>query len=295
MEEHRRIPESELVLNPDGSVYHLKLKPEHLADTVIIVGDPKRVEMISGFFNTIEYTGQNREIVTHTGVYNGKRLTVMSTGMGTDNIDIVLNELDALVNIDLEKREVKPQKQSLNIIRLGTSGALQADIPLNSVIMARYGLGFDGLLHYYKLQQTSNETELLNHFIKHTDWPAQLPTPYLVPASEKLMKLFDNDTFYKGITVTASGFYGPQGRHVRLPLSFPNLNEKIQDFSFDQLRILNYEMETSALYGLSQLFGHNALTLCVAIASRASHQYNQGYQKVILKLIENVLNIICNA
>jgi uridine phosphorylase len=295
MEPSRRIPESELVLNPDGSVYHLKLKPHQLADTIIIVGDPRRVEMISGLFDSVEFTGQNREIVTHTGFYKGKQLTVMSTGMGTDNIDIVLNELDALVNIDLEKRQVKSEKKSLNIIRLGTSGALQSDIPVNSIVMAQYGLGFDGLLHYYHWEQNNNEAEILNSFIKHTRWPSDLPSPYLASASEELMQRFEKEDFYKGITATASGFYGPQGRHVRLSLNYPELNEKIQDFRHHHLRILNYEMETSALYGLSRLLGHNALTLCVAIASRAKHEYNQSYQPVILKLIERVLNIICLA
>ncbi|MCB2221360.1 MAG: nucleoside phosphorylase [Bacteroidetes bacterium] len=294
MEPSRRIPESELVLNPDGSVYHLKLKPDNLADTVIIVGDPKRVEMISGFFDTIEYTGQNREIVTHTGNYKGKRISVLSTGMGTDNIDIVINELDALVNIDLKARQVKQSKKSLHIIRLGTSGALQSDIPLNSIVMAQYGLGFDGLLHYYRLEQNKKETEILNNFIKHTRWPSELPVPYLVSASEDLMQRFEKEGFHKGITATASGFYGPQGRHVRLTLNHPELNDRIQSFRYDNLRILNYEMETSALYGLSQLLGHHALTLCVAIASRTNHKYNQGYHSEILKLIERVLNTISN-
>ncbi len=292
MEPSRRIPESELVLNPDGSVYHLKLKPEHLADTVIIVGDPKRVSMISGFFDHIEYSGQNRELVTHTGIYNGKRLTVMSTGMGTDNIDIVLNELDALVNIDLENRMVRSQKKSLRIIRLGTSGALQTDIPLNAVILSQYGLGFDGLVHYYRFEQKPEERKMLEHFMSHTQWPEELPKPYLVPASGTLQSMFESVGFYQGITATASGFYGPQGRHVRLPLHFPELNQKIQDFRFDNLRIMNYEMETSALYGLSRLLGHEALTLCVAIASRAKHEYNQRYQPVIQELIRKVLDIV---
>lgn len=290
----RRIPESELILNPDGSVYHLKLKPENLADTVLIVGDPQRVEMVSGLFDSIEFTGQNREIVTHTGSYKGKRLTVMSTGMGTDNIDIVLNELDALVNIDLETRQEKEEKKSLNIIRLGTSGALQPDISVNSIIMARYGLGFDGLLQYYQLTEKKEEAAILDKFIQQTNWPIQLPEPYIVSASPKLFGLFRSEGFYSGITATASGFYGPQGRVVRLPLAFPELNSRIQQFAHRDLRVLNFEMETSALYGLSHLLGHEALTICVAIASRAKHEYNQGYKPVVLKLIERVLNTVIN-
>lgn len=294
MEPNRRIPESELVLNPDASVYHLKLKPENLADTILIVGDPNRVSMISDFFDSIEYTGQNREIRTHTGLYKGKRISVISTGMGTDNIDIVLNELDALVNIDLETRLVKSQKKSLKIIRLGTSGALQPFIPLNAVVVSQYGLGFDGLVHYYQFKQTEKESAMLNDFMIQTSWPAELPKPYLVPAANALLELFDNSTYFKGITVTASGFYGPQGRFVRLPLHYPDLNQNIQNFKYENLQILNYEMETSALYGLSRLLGHEALTLCVAIASRAKLEYNQSYNEVIKEVIKNVLDTVCN-
>ncbi|MCB0821761.1 MAG: nucleoside phosphorylase [Bacteroidales bacterium] len=293
MEPKRRIPESELVLNPDGSVYHLKLKPENLADTVLVVGDPRRVLMITDFFDRIEYEGQNREILTRTGIYKNKRLTVMSTGMGTDNIDIVLNELDALVNVDLENRVVKSEKKSLKIVRLGTSGALQTDIPLNSVIVSEYGLGFDGLVHYYQFKQTDEESLILDAFMKQTEWPDSLPKPYLVPASSSLMEIFNQATFFRGITATASGFYGPQGRYVRLPLNYPDLNKNIQQYRYLDHRILNFEMETSALYGLSRLLGHEALTLCVAIASRAKKEYNQSYNEVILEVIKEVLNTLC--
>lgn len=286
----RRIPESELILNPDGSVYHLNLKPENLANTVIIVGDPKRSDMVSGFFERIEYSGQNRELRTHTGQYKGKRITVISTGMGTDNIDIVLNELDALVNVDLKTRMEKSKRKSLNIIRLGTSGALQEDIPVNSTILSLYGFGMDGLLNYYNVGDGVIEKELTHRLINEIQWPEKLSKPYLVKASPKLVKLFDDTELYRGITATAPGFYGPQGRVLRLPLAYPDLNEKLRNFSSDGLRILNFEMETSALYGLGKLLGHHTLTLCIAIASRTRHNFNQNYHKTVFDLTGFILD-----
>ena len=275
------IPESELILHPDGKIYHLNIKPEHLAETIILVGDPQRVEVISKYFDKIEFKGENREIFTHTGFLNKKRLTVMSTGMGTDNIDIVLNELDALVNIDLETRKIKEKHITLNIIRLGTSGALQADIPLNAFILSEYGLGIDGLLNFYANNNQFVEKQMTEAFIEFTKWPEELSRPYIVKSSEELYKIMGDD-FIHGITATAPGFYGPQGRTLRLPLNFPELNKKIQEFRFGNQKIVNFEMETSALYGLGKLLGHNTLTVCVAIANRYRHEYNQNYiQKVL--------------
>jgi uridine phosphorylase len=285
------IPASELVLNPDGSVYHLKIKPGQLAKTIVIVGDPHRVAVISSRFDSIEFTSENREIVVHTGKMNGKRITALSTGMGTDNIDIVLNELDALVNIDLEKRQAKNEHTSLNIIRLGTSGALQPEIPLNSFILSEYGIGLDGLLNFYEGNKQVNEIGLIEAFMDSTNYPAALPKPYAVKGSEELIKLFD-DVPLKGITLTAPGFYGPQGRVLRLNLAYPELNNIMQKFTYEQSRVMNFEMETSALYGLGKLLGHNTITLCVAIANRENKQFNKGYKEAISELIDHVLEKI---
>lgn len=283
------IRESELILNSDGSVYHLKIKPEHLADTVILVGDPGRVKMISAFFHEIDFQGQNREFIIHTGTYKGKRITAMSTGMGTDNIDIVLNELDALVNVDLENRKIKPQHRSLNLIRLGTSGSLQSDMPLNSVVVSEYGIGLDGMLYYYNFEESKTQQSLRTAFIDHTNWNIDLPKPYVFKASEKLRNVFTDNHVYHGITVTAPGFYGPQGRKLRLDLAYPGMNNKLQTFSYDQLKILNYEMETSALYGLSHLLGHHAQTVCLAIANRKQRAVNQDYHNAMKDLVQWIL------
>lgn len=288
----QKIPETELIINSDGSIYHIRIRPENLADTVLIVGDPKRVDLIAGHFDHIEFSGENREIHTRTGTYKGKRLTAMSTGMGPDNIDIVLNELDALVNIDFKTRKEKGTKTALNIIRLGTSGALQPDLPVNAAIMSLYGLGLDGLLYFYKFSEEIFDHELTDHFIQSTRWPVILPTPYVAAASPSLVELFKNENFYKGITATAPGFYGPQGRTLRIPLAFSELNRCIRDFRSGDLRILNFEMETSALYGLGKILGHNTLSLCIAIASRVKHEYNQDYNIAMKQLIERVLHVV---
>jgi uridine phosphorylase len=287
------IPPSELILNDNGSVYHLNIRPENLADTVILVGDPHRVEMLSGYFDEIEFKGENREIKTHTGILNKKRLTVMSTGMGVDNIDIVLNELDALVNIDLNTRIIKPQHKALTLIRLGTSGALQPEIPPNAFILSEYGLGLDGLLRYYQDAEKIMDTDLTRSFISYSNWPDDLPKPYAVKSSDFLFNLF-KDHFIGGITVTAPGFYAPQGRELRLPLAFPDMNKKIQKFLYGNKKIVNFEMETSALYGLSKLLGHNALTMCIAIANRKNHNFNPDYKTAIKKLIELLFGIIAS-
>ncbi|MCD4683258.1 MAG: nucleoside phosphorylase [Bacteroidales bacterium] len=282
------ISPSELILHPDGSIYHLKIKPEQLADTVILVGDPNRVEIISSYFDKIEFKGANREIHTHTGFLNKKRLTVMSTGMGTDNIDIVMNELDALVNIDLKSRTVKKKHKALDIIRLGTSGAIQPEIPLNAFVLSEYGLGLDGLLSFYNDRDKVVGREMTEAFIEYSKWPEEFPSPYAVPSSEKLTNKLGEGLVH-GITATAPGFYGPQGRSLRLKLAYPDLMNKLEDFKFGALKIVNFEMETSALYGLGKLLGHNTLTVCVAIANRKKHEYNQNYKKAINNLIELIL------
>jgi uridine phosphorylase len=281
-----------LVLNPDGSVYHLKIRPENLAENIILVGDPGRVSMISNFFDTLEFKSQNREILTHTGYYAGKRITVLSTGMGTDNIDIVLNELDALVNIDLKTRTINPQKKSLRIIRIGTSGGLQPDLPVNSFVVSNYGLGFDGLIHYYANNQSGMDAGLTNSILHYFDWTGPLPKPYGVQANAELLKLFTGKNFHNGITATASGFYGPQGRILRLGLAFPDFNRKLMDFEYLNFKILNFEMETSALYALGRLLGHKTLTICVAIANREKKVYAKNYKDAMNELIEILLSKI---
>jgi uridine phosphorylase len=287
----KKIAESELVLNPDGSVYHLKLKPEHIADYVIVVGDQGRVEMISKYFNKIEFKIQNREFVTHTGYYNGKRITVISTGIGTDNIDIVINELDAAVNIDLQKRIPLKKHRTLNIIRLGTSGALQKDINVDSLVASSHGLGFDGLLNFYKNHSDVNDKKLLKAFIKHSHWPKNLNYPYIIPASNFLINSIAAD-LTKGITATACGFYGPQGRILRLQTTLPDINQLLTTFNHQDKRITNFEMETSALYGLSALLGHNALTICTIVANRIQKKFSKDYKKSVDKMIQLTLNKI---
>lgn len=285
----QKIAPSELVLNPDNSVYHLNLHPHQIADNIIVVGDPGRVKLISDYFDEIEHVVNNREIVTHTGVLNGKKITVMSTGMGTDNIDIVINELDALVNIDLENRTIKTSHKQLNIIRIGTCGALQENIPVNSIIASSYGLGFDGLMNYYEFEQTTEEIELLEQFYQQTNYAKTFAQPYFVKASDDLFKKL-SEGCYTGITATASGFYGPQGRKLRIPLKENSLNEKLNSFKFNNHFITNFEMETSALYGLSRALGHNACTLCVVVANRFSNEFSKDYKPTMHKLIKHTLD-----
>jgi uridine phosphorylase len=286
----RIIPESELILNPDGSLYHIKLKAEHIADDVIVVGDQHRVERISKHFDSIEHKSISREFVTHTGIYKGKKITVLSTGIGTDNIDIVVNELDAAINIDLTTRKIKKEHRKLNIIRIGTSGALQEDLPVDSYLISRYGLGFDGLLQYYKLENTEEEKELLNDFMSHTAWNSDLATPYFVRSSDELFNKINRGDMTEGITGTAAGFYGPQGRVLRLPLRNNELNEQLTSFKSKGQRVTNFEMETSALYGLGRLLGHNCVTVCVLIANRLKGEYSDDYKKPVDALIKTVLD-----
>ena len=286
-----KIKNSELIISPDGTIYHLKLQPENLAENIIVVGDPGRVPEISALFNKIEFKVLNRELCTHTGYFNNKRISVVSTGMGPDNIDIVMNELDALVNVDLVKREPKDKHTTLNIVRLGTSGALQGDLPVDTFLMSEYGLGLDGMLHFYKAAKDVCDKDMAEAFIKHTQWGNNLPTPYFVKASQKLIEKLGTG-FNKGITATAPGFYGPQGRKIRLDLAYPNINDQLETFRYNGHRICNLEMETSALYGLGAMLGHETLTVCVLIANRVSKQFSMDYKKPVRKLVETVLERI---
>jgi uridine phosphorylase len=286
---NKMIQSSELILNPDGSVYHLNLKPEHIAHDIIFVGDQNRVEKITQFFDSIEFSTQKREFKTQTGTYKGKRMTVMSTGIGPDNIDIVMNELDALVNIDLNTRKPKETLTSLNIIRIGTSGSLQADIPVDSFVMAKYGLGLDNMLRSYLIDEISDKA-IEDAFIAHTNWDAKKGRPYVISCSEKLEKVIESNQIHKGITATAGGFYGPQGRVLRLDIQDPSLNNKMDNFKTNDTRITNLEMETAAIYGLGKLLGHHCLSLNAIIANRASGTFSEDPYKAVDQLIAYALD-----
>jgi len=283
------IQSSELILNPDGSVYHLNLKPEHIAKDIIFVGDQNRVEKITKLFSSIEFSQQKREFKTQTGIYKGKRITVMSTGIGPDNIDIAMNELDALVNIDLEKRTIKDELTSLNIIRIGTSGSLQADVPCDSFVMSRFGLGLDNMLRSYLIDDIC-EVEMENAFIKHSNWDMRKGRPYIIKGSEILEKRLESSIIHKGITATAGGFYGPQGRILRLGIQDTELNSKMDNFTFEDDRITNFEMETGAIYGLGLLMGHQCLSLNAIIANRASGTFSDDPYKAVDALIAYTLD-----
>lgn len=285
------IKESELILNPDGSIYHLNLKPENIADTLIFVGDQDRVEKITKHFDTVEFATQKREFKTQTGTYKGKRLTVISTGIGPDNIDIVINELDALVNIDLKTRELKDSHKTLNIIRVGTSGSLQSDVPVDSFVLGTHGLDLNGMLHYYQIADIS-KPEIEDAFIEKTNWHPYKARPIVIDNSDLLEREFESDQVFKGLTATAGGFYGPQGRVLRLPLQDPDLNEKMDSFNYKGFRITNFEMETSVIYGLSKLLGHNALSLNAIIANRANGTFSQDPKLAVEKLIVYTLDKI---
>lgn len=282
------IPETELILNPNGSVYHLQLLPEHIAENIIIVGDQGRVATVSKYFDTIDVKIQNREFVTHIGTFKGKKIMVLSSGIGTDNIDILINELDAAVNIDLKTRTIKENKTKLNIVRIGTSGALQADIPVDNYVVSSYGLGFDGLLNYYKDLKKVNDDIVSEAFIQQTNWDKNLPYPYAIKGSEKLIDKIGFDQI-KGITATAPGFYGPQGRQLRLSPWVADFNQQLTDFNLKGLRITNFEMETSALYGLGKLLGHETCTICAIIANRVAKKYSKDYHPAVENLIQLVL------
>ena len=284
----KNFQESELVLNPDGSLYHIKLRPEDVAGTVILVGDQKRVAVISKYFDRIEVTKDNREFTTHTGWLNGKRITVISTGIGTDNIDIVVNELDAAVNFDLDKRQIKEEHTALDLVRLGTTGGLQPELEVDSFVASAFGLGFDGLLNFYHYDEKILETEMIDAFRNHTGWNERLPYPYIVKSSDRLLQKLAFD-LPAGITATANGFYGPQGRQLRIPLAFPELNERIESFRFGDYRITNFEMETSALFGLGKTLGHHTLTICDIIANRVTRRFSEDYKASVEKMIQLVL------
>jgi|TARA_B110000046_G_scaffold49739_1_gene55412 uridine phosphorylase len=284
-----RIKKSELILNSDGSVYHLNLKPEHISDTILFVGDQDRVEKITKHFENIEFSIQKREFKTQTGTYKGKRITVLSTGIGTGNIDIVLNELDALVNIDLEKRTLKEHPKSLKIIRIGTSGSLQPDIPVDTFVISTHALDLNGMLHFYKIDGITNPL-LEEAFIKHTQWSSNKAKPIVINNSNELEKLFESKQTFKGMTATKGGFYGPQGRVLRLAIEDPYLNNKMDSFNYNGIRISNLEMETSAIYGLSKLLGHQALSLNAIIANRTNGTFSKNPDMVVEKLIKYTLD-----
>lgn len=284
-----RIPESELIINDDGSAFHIHLKPRELADKVIMCGDPGRVDMIAEYLTDIEFRHQSREFVSVTGKYNGQRITVLSHGIGTDNIDIVMTELDALANVNFKTREVKSKHKRLTLVRIGTCGAIHADIPLGSYILSHISVGCDGLLNWYADRDKYTIKDMEEAFKKHTHWNEHLPDPYFIRASQKLIDKF-SDCTVKGVTVSASGFYGPQGRVVRIPLAMPNMLEDFETFRFGDYRITNFEMESSALAGLAAHLGHDAITVCCAIANRYLKDSNPNYKPQIRGLVELVLN-----
>ena len=284
---------SELILNPDGSVYHIALKPEQLGDLVFVVGDPGRVGLISKRFDRIEHQGQNREFVAHTGTLRGKRITALATGIGTDNIDIVLTELDALVNIDLQARTPLKQQRPLTIVRMGTCGSLQEHIPVDNFIVSHSGLGLDNVLHYYAHENDDLEHRLLHAILRHCEWPDNLPIPYIAMGHAPLVQRLGEDN-HVGITATSGGFYGPQGRQVRAVPSVEGLNEAFTAFRSEvdgaqDLRITNYEMETSALYGLAGLLGHRAATICTVVANRLRGEYSKDHHAAVERMIDQVL------
>lgn len=282
------IPPSELILNPDGSVYHLALRPEQLGDLVLVVGDQGRVDLISRHFSRIEHRVQNREFIAHTGEYGGMHVTALSTGIGTDNIDIVVNELDALANIDLALRTPRREQRSLRIVRMGTCGALQEDIPVDSRIVSAFGVGLDNVLHYYAYENTDAENRLLNELLAQTDWPGNLPLPYVASGDRELIDRLGHGNVV-GITLTSGGFYAPQGRQLRGVPSVDGLNERFTAFRHEGLRATNFEMETSALYGLGGMLGHRVCTVCTVVANRLRKEYSKDHQAAIDRMISEVL------
>jgi uridine phosphorylase len=286
----RTIPASELIINADGSVFHLHLKPSQLADTVILVGDPGRVDMVSAMFDSVECRVESREFRAVTGSYKGKRMTVLSTGIGTDNIDIVVTELDALANVDFESRTIKAEHKSLTLVRLGTSGALQADLAVGTQLMSRTSVGFDGLLGYYEGRDEVCDVAMEQSFVEYMQWSSKLPAPYFVNASERLVRLFADSTV-EGITISAPGFYGPQGRMVRLrPAMGEDVNRRIAEWEYQGRRITNYEMEGSALAGLAALLGHHAITICTIIAQRVAGNAQTDYKPFVEQMVRMALD-----
>lgn len=288
----RIIPASELIINADGSIFHLHLKPEQLADRIILVGDPARVTTVASYFDTQECEVSNREFHTITGMYKGKRITVVSHGIGTDNIDIVLNELDALANIDFETRTARPAFRQLTLVRIGTSGGLQPFTPIGTYVAAEKSIGFDGVLYFYANNADIRDSDFEAELINRLDWKLTGLYPYVVSADSSLVEQIVQDDIVRGVTIAANGFYGPQGRELRLPLADPELNRKIEAFRYGQYRITNFEMESSSLTGLSALMGHRTLTVCCIIAGRLAQNMNTDYKDSLPRLIEKVLDRI---
>jgi len=289
----KHFPPSELIINADGSIFHLHLKPEQLADNVILVGDPGRVALVADYFDTQEFSVSSREFNTITGTYKGKRITVLSTGIGTDNIDIVMNELDALANIDLKTRTEKPDFRQLNIVRIGTCGGMQPEIPLGGFLISEKSIGFDGMINFYAGRDGVCDLEFEAALVKHLDWNRQLAAPYVVDADMGLVEKIGKDDMIRGVTISANGFYGPQGRELRVGLADPQLNDKIESFRFGKYKITNYEMEGSAIAGLAKLMGgHKAMTVCCVIANRRVEAANTDYKPYIEKLVQTVLDRI---
>jgi uridine phosphorylase len=287
----QRIAESELIINKRGAVYHLNVRPEEIASTIILVGDPDRVKVVSKYFDSIEHECRHREFITHTGYIGSKRISCVSSGIGPDNIDIVLNELDALVNIDFETRTVKQQLNQLQLVRMGTSGSLQADIPVDGLVASTHGLGIDNLLHFYRYENNEEEKQLLHAFVTHTQLHNHLSHPYIAGAGAGIIKHFANG-YHQGITVTCPGFYGPQGRVLRMGLSNPNLIDRLTHFSFGNHRISNFEMETSAIYGMGKILGHQCLSLNAIVANRIKKEFSKDSEKAVENLIKTSLEIL---
>lgn len=285
-------PSSELIINEDGSVFHLHVKPEWLADKVILVGDPGRVALVASHFESREREVESREFRTITGTYQGKRITVVSTGIGCDNIDIVMNELDALANIDFQTREVKPQLRQLQVVRIGTCGGLQPNTPVGTFICSAKSIGFDGLLNFYAGRNAVCDLAMERAFLNHMGWTGNLcaPAPYVIDADAELVERIARQDMVRGVTIAAGGFFGPQGRELRIPLADPRQNEKIEQFEYQGMHITNFEMESSALAGLSRLLGHKATTVCMVIANRLIKEANTGYKNTIDTLIQTVLD-----
>lgn len=288
----KHFPPSELIINGDGSIFHLHLKPEQLADNVILVGDPGRVELVASYFDTQECSVSSREFNTITGTYKGKRISVISTGIGTDNIDIVMNEIDALSNIDLESRTEKADFRQLNIVRIGTSGGMQPDIPLGSFLISEKSIGFDGMLNFYAGRDSVSDLDFEKAMTAHLQWNPQLAAPYVVDADKDLTDRIGQDDMLRGVTISANGFYGPQGRVLRINLADMQLNDKIESFRYNGYKITNYEMEGSAIAGLAKLMGHKAMTVCCIIANRRVEAANTDYKPYIEKLVQTVLDRI---
>lgn len=288
----KRFAESELIINADGSIFHLHLLPEHLADKIILVGDPGRVDLVASYFDYYECNIQSREFHTITGIYRGKRITVLSTGIGCDNIDIVINELDALANIDFNTRNQKPQLRSLELVRIGTCGGLQQHTPIGTYINSWKSIGFDGLLNFYAGRNEICDLDFEKAFTTHMQWNPLLPAPYVIDADKELSTRISENDMVRGVTIACGGFFGPQGRELRIPLADPDQNKKIENFEYEGWKITNFEMESSALAGLARLMGHRATTCCMVIANRRIKEANTGYNKSIDGLIKLVLDRI---